>query len=238
VRSYVGSYAKLLGLPPELAEDIIRDKPAPELVYSGSGSGARQMLDRSVRNVAYLLMTAAIVGSIVMLVMHFQSPAKMAQVLPLDPPIAAAEKAVTGGHALTLAPVSNAAPISNPAASAIPAIEPSANAAVTNEGPVLASLAPSMPATSSAGGELVLTFREQSWLEVIDSKGQRIERGLVAAGSERRFSAGQISRITLGNAQVVDVVQGGRRIDMAPFREANIARFSLSSQGNIVPSDG
>src|SRR4249919_805036 len=95
IRSYVGSYAKLLGLPPELAEDIIRDKPTPQLVYTGSDSGTRRALDRGFRNIAYLVMTIVIVGSVVMLVMHFQAPANVAQVLPLDPPVSEAATAQT-----------------------------------------------------------------------------------------------------------------------------------------------
>ena len=93
IRSYVGSYARLLGLPPELAEDIIRDKPTPQLIYNGSNSGARRALDRGIRNIAYLVMTVVIVGSVVMLVMHFQAPSGVAQVLPLDTPVSTA---VTG----------------------------------------------------------------------------------------------------------------------------------------------
>jgi cytoskeleton protein RodZ len=105
---------------------------------------------------------------------------------------------------------------------------------VTNDAPVMASLAPSMPAPGAVGGDLVLRFRDQSWLEVLDPNGQKIERDLVAAGSERRFGAGQVSHITVGNAQVVDVSQGGRPVDLAPFREANVARLTLSRDGTLT----
>ena len=93
-----------------------------------------------------------------------------------------------------------------------------------------------MPAAAATGNDLVLKFRDQSWLEVLDSSGQRVERDLVAAGSERRFGVGQVSHITLGNADAVDVSQGGRAVDLAPFREANVARLTLSSEGTIAVS--
>lgn len=236
IRSYVGSYARLLGLPPELAEDIIRDKPTPALVHTGSDSGARRMLDRGLRNIAYMVMTVVIVGSVVMLVMHFQAPSGVAQVLPLDPPVA------------TSAPTnqpSGRAPVVSPTVAPVPtmpvasASAPAANSnPLGSDAPVMASLAPSMPAASTGSGDLVLKFRDQSWLEALNANGQRVERGLVAAGSERRFGAGQVARITLGNAEVVDVSQGGRSIDLTPFREANIARLNLSSEGTLsAPSE-
>jgi cytoskeleton protein RodZ len=239
VRSYVGSYAKLLGLPAELAEDIIRDKPAPELIYNGGNSGARQMLDRSVRNVAYLLMTVAIVGSVVMLVMHFQAPAKVAQLLPLDPPAATSQAPATttresasssAGSGITTPATATSSLPTNPT---LQTANPS-----STDAPVMASLTPSLPAANVTGNDLVLKFRQESWIDVLDSNGQRVERGLVAAGSERHFAAGQVSHITLGNAEVVEVMQGGQLVDTAPFREANVARFSLSSQGNIAPPGG
>jgi len=81
----------------------------------------------------------------------------------------------------------------------------------------------------------VLRFRDQSWLEALDASGQKIERDLVDAGSERHFSAGQVAHITLGNAQAVDISQGGRPLDLAPFLDGNVARFSVSREGNITP---
>jgi cytoskeleton protein RodZ len=239
IRSYVGSYAKLLGLPPELAEDIIRDKPTPQLVYNGSDSGARRALDRGLRNIAYLVMTIVIVGSVVMLVMHFQSPATVAQILPLDPPVAATATARESARDVTSSPTASPQPASATAVPSASRAVPLVSANPTgNESPVMASLAPSMPAVGTTGNDLILRFRDQSWLEVLDSSGQRVERDLVAAGSERRFGRGQVSRITLGNAEVVDVSQGGRSVDLAPFREANVARFTLSSEGTIAaPSE-
>lgn len=226
VRSYVGSYAKLLGLPPELAEDLVRDKPTPQLVYTGANTGARRMLDRSMRNIAYLVMTAVIVGSIVMLAMRFQAPAKLAQVVPLDAPIAAVDRQAVASGTTASTSVSTV-------------LAQSAAATNTADAPVMASLAPVLPsAASSPGNDLQLTFRAQSWIEVLDPNGQSVERGLVPAGSTRHYTVGQVSHITLGNADAVDVSQAGRLLDMAPYRQANIARFNFSSAGMVVPPAG
>jgi cytoskeleton protein RodZ len=202
-RSYVGSYAKILGLPATLADEVVRGKPVPQLVAIGGGSPTRRAIDRGAMNLAYLAMTILIVGSVVMLAMYFQSPRRGAEVLPPDPP-------------------------------SIGAIQPAA--AVE---PVLASMAPTFTQQpAQANNDIVLRFRGESWVEIINQAGTQLERGLVLAGTERRFPAGQLARVTLGDATAVDVQQGSAALDLAPYSEANVARFTVSSEGKISPLAG
>jgi len=94
-----------------------------------------------------------------------------------------------------------------------------------------------MPASASA--EIVLRFRGESWVDIVDRKGARVERGVVAAGTERRYAADQLSHVTLGNATAVDVSVAGAALDLSPYREANVAHFTVSSDGKIssAPAD-
>jgi cytoskeleton protein RodZ len=224
-RSFVSSYAKLLGLPASVVDEIVRARPqATTLVAMGGVPAGKRMIDRGLLNLAYLGITAAIVGSIVMLAMHYQSPAGNEQVLTLE---------TTAENTAAPAP----APITPPAA-----------APIANPPPVLASMAPTMPASgvepvapaaaTAAPGDLVLRFRGDSWVEVLDPNGARVERGLVTAGSERRFARGQVGQVTLGNADAVEVSQAGRTVDLAAFRQANVARFGVSSDGRLAPPGG
>ena len=59
VRSYVGSYAKFLGLPATLADDVVRGKAAPPLVHVGAPP-TRRSYDRSVMSLAYVAMSFGI----------------------------------------------------------------------------------------------------------------------------------------------------------------------------------
>jgi cytoskeleton protein RodZ len=92
--------------------------------------------------------------------------------------------------------------------------------------------------TPAVDGEVVLVFRGESWVEIIDASGQRIEAGLVAAGSERRLAPGQVGRVTIGNADAVEVRQAGQAVDLTAFRQANVARFAVSSEGSLTPPGG
>jgi len=226
IRSYVGSYAKMLGLPGDLADDVIRSQPTPTLVQMNNGSvNSHRSFDRGVLKLGSVVMTGVIVGGVVMLAMHLQSRTPVAaDIVPLDPP------------------VTTSVPVPAPAVTAAPAGGESAASPVTTtesvpsppvQSPVMASLSPSLPAAVNPG-ELVLNFRGESWLEVTTADGRRVERGIVPAGSQRRYPRGEIQRLTLGNADAVQAEQDGRAVDLAPFREANVARFAVSSDGKVV----
>lgn len=233
VQSHVGSYARLLGLPPELVDEIARSKPAPPLVTMSVGSPVRRMIDRSVMKLAYLAMTVVIAGSVVMLAMHFQGPPLIAQVLPLDPPTSIPESRTAATSVVPDAATHNAPPVAPVAAttnSPTPANPSPADA------PVMASLAPSLPVAAAQNVGVLLNFRGESWAEILDSNGQRVERGLIAAGTERRFATGQVARVTLGNADAVDVTVDGHPLDLAAYSNANVAHFTVSSDGRIAPA--
>jgi cytoskeleton protein RodZ len=213
VRSYLGSYLRLVGLPPELAEEAARTKPAPQLVTMASHSRLRHAFSRSVRNAVYLVMTAVLVVPVYLVARHYQSAAP-AEVLTLETTPASLPSAPT--------PVELAAPAPTPAAA-------------LDEGPapVMASMAP-FKKPAAANGGLLLRFRGESWLEAYDAEGDSIERALVDEGAERRYAPGQVARITLGRADAVEVSFAGREVDLSPYRAANVARFTVNSDGEPV----
>lgn len=239
VRSYLGGYLKLLGLPPSLLEMVRAPAEQPKLVTLAPRSRMRHTVDASLRNIVYLVMTAVLVVPVYFVARHYQNAdrvqdltldpvdadaAQVAGVVPVGSPPAAADADAT---AATSAPVDSPAVVVDPApsAGAPPAASPD---------PVMASMAPfAKPATS---GGLVLTFNGESWVDIVAADGTRIERGLVPAGAERRFDAGEVAHVTLGNADGVVVVHGGRDVDLAPFRSANVARFAVSSDGAPTPA--
>ncbi len=101
---------------------------------------------------------------------------------------------------------------------------------------VVASMTP-VAAQPAAASDIVLRTRGESWLEVTAPDGRSIEKGLVPAGSERRYGSAQVGRLTIGNASAVDVEDRGRSVDMGSFARANVARFTVSSDGSLVAAD-
>ena len=213
VRSYVGSYAKLLGLPASLADDVVKGKPAPQLVAFGGTPVATRAYHRSSMNVGYLVMTILIVAAVVALALYFQSPKRSVTLIPLD----ASDAYASMAPPVTTEPV--AMEVSTPVPTPVIAGAP-------------ASLEAGLPA--QAPGAIVIRFRGDSWVDLVDRSGVSLERGLVVAGTERRFEARQLARVTLGDATAVDVTLAGAQLDLTPFREANVARFTVSSDGRIA----
>jgi cytoskeleton protein RodZ len=239
VRSYLGSYLRLVCLPETIAEQAAQSKPTPQLVPMGTRSRMRRVLDQSVRNAVYLLMTAVLVIPVVLVARHYQSaqppkqlaldtpstftPAEPVAALPAPLPLPEGEVALADAAVVPAAPTPGPAP-----AEAGDAVE-----AGNGPDPVMASMAPSFKRESSPG--LQLTFREESWIEVLDAEGRRVERGLVAGGDVRRYAAGQVARITLGKADAVEVSFAGKPVDLSPYRAADVARFTVSSTGQPAP---
>lgn len=235
VRSYLGSYLRLVGLPASLAEQAAQTKPAPALVAMSSSSKFRHALNRGVRNGVYLVMTGLLVVPVYFAARHYQDQNRP-EVLTLETSAEMVEaQALAAG--VPLAPPADASVSSGPpafdegadtASVPAPAVEP-------DHAPVMASMAPFTKTAAPAAG-LVLRFKAESWVEVLDAQGARVERGLVEAGAERRYAAGQVARITLGNSDAVEVSVAGQALDLAPYRTANVARFTVSSAGEPVPA--
>lgn len=255
VRSHVGAYLGLLELPATLVEQAANTHAAaPRLTAMASRSRLQAVVERGMRNAVYAVMTGVIVVPAFWLATHYDTRKKLVDAISLEADAieasAPAAGTITELAAAPASPVASAgeAPAHRPAAPLDSAPEPMPQPAQASDTPVIASLAPFNHTDAAAADPveagtsasdvtpgLHLRFHGQSWLEVVTEDGRRIERDLVEAGSERTLPAGQSLRVTLGNADAVDVMQDSRQIDLAPFQSANVARFTVSSASEISP---
>lgn len=99
--------------------------------------------------------------------------------------------------------------------------------------PITASIAPiTRPATPA----LQLRMNGDSWVQIVAPDGSTVEKGLIKAGEQRSYAAGQVGRMVIGNASEVEVQQAGSTVDTAPYRRSNVARFAVSSDGSLAPA--
>lgn len=101
---------------------------------------------------------------------------------------------------------------------------------------LVASMTP-VPAALPAGSDILIRTSGESWLDVVARDGSTLEKGLLAAGSERRFAAAQVARVTIGNVAAVELRNHGRSVELGSFARANVARFTVSSEGWLVAAD-
>lgn len=208
VRGQLRSYVRLLGLPADLVPIATSHAPIrpPQLVPMTYTPPLRRVAEKLMGRMVYVVITGLIVVPVWMATRsHLSSPAEVAASLDLP----------------TTAPDA-AAP-----ATPVPATRPQPT-------PLVASMAmPRAPAEKQA--DLTLHFSGDSWVQVFAPDGTQIEQGLLKAGELRRFTAGQVGRMVLGNAGGVEVRRNGDVQDLSAYQRANVARFTVSSDGSLGP---
>lgn len=229
LRGYLVSYTRLLGLPVELADTVVdrhaqREEP---LVSTGAMSRSRYLLDRYSVSATYLILTGLVIGPAVWLATHGGLEQNFARTVMLDttptltvPATSPAEGAESAAvEAVAMVPVPP--PITSEPTPVVASMAPFPT--VT---PPLAAPLPPLVADKAAHS-LSLRLREASWVEVTAANGEKLEYGLLAAGTERSYSSDGAITVRIGNAEGAEVVVDGEVIDLAPFRRANVAHLKL-----------
>lgn len=211
VRGQLRSYSRLLGLATSTTLEASGVAPIepPALVSHSHTPRLQRLMEQGTRRLVYIVITAAIVIPVWLATKPHLAGSNPASVQPLDVP-------AIGANTL--------------GAAAKPA---SGEASPSTQEPVMASLAP-MAHRPSAVPALALRFSEDSWVQVIGRDGAVLEQGLLPAGQTRSYAPGEVARVVLGNAPAVTVQHAGEAIDLAPFTRANVARFTVSSDGSVA----
>jgi cytoskeleton protein RodZ len=210
VRGQLRSYGRLLkvDVEPFLQQaDAVVARPA-ELVSHSHTPRFQYFFESFKRRAIYVVLTLVIATPVWMALRPSSGPASDATTASLD--------VVPGTQGAS----------SEPAGESLqPAIKPPA-------APYVASMAP-LPRTATPW--LSLSFKGDSWVEVNAPDGRKVEHALLKAGDERRYAQGEVGRVKLGDATAVEVQQSGSTVDLTPYQRANVARFTVSSEGSLAP---
>lgn len=116
------------------------------------------------------------------------------------------------------------------------ALDPEALAdAVTGDGESAAddeppaSSEPAADDTGAARDVMVLRLSGESWMEITDSRGERLLFGIAEAG-ERRLEGQAPFDVVIGDTSNVVLEFNGQRIDLADYARGNVARFTLEGE--------
>jgi cytoskeleton protein RodZ len=120
----------------------------------------------------------------------------------------------------------------------------------TTPAPLIASMAPfpatastasqkqDAPAVNSGGHTLRLHLAEASWVEITAADGEKIEYGLLPAGSTRNYDSAKPLDVRIGNSNGATFEIDGKAKDIAPFRHSNVAHFKLADGETTAPHSG
>lgn len=244
LRGYLNNYARLVGVPFEAVEEVMRDhaSPPPQLVASGRISHSRYLFDRYSGAALYVVLTGVIFVPLIMFAMNMGGDVS-ARLLPLDVPAGTSQQSTTKvdipansdttGPATTQTAVAPTDGASN--TTPTPASAPS-------EVPLLASFAPianpprvpTDPAAQSSGQSVRLVIAEASWVEIVDSDGKRLEYGILSAGTIRNYTSEKALDVRIGNTTGARLEVNGEVQDIAPFNHGNVAHFKLFAAGKTI----
>ena len=260
VRGYYTSYARMLGLPLALVDAGLARETlpvAPTLHTATRVSHGRYLFDRYARRAVYVVLTASIVLPVILLATRDHLPDSNALLMPIDAPLAlpdatrvagsdsdntvgdAVDGNLVGPPLPEIVPPQGDVVRANPTPREVPAmasLTPFYSQNRTSD--ALAPVAPPLIAEPVDEGALRLQFSGDSWVEVLDHDGGRLAFGLMRAGETREFDPGRVARISLGNSSAVEVRMNGAVMDITPYRRANVARFTVSSDGSLAPAGG
>lgn len=247
LRSYLSKYGTYLGLSRDDIDAHLKtlQDEQPTLVSTGGIPRSRYLLERYATAATYLVLTAVIVVPIVWIGLKGGLDHEVAHLAPLDSAPVAASK--------------DASATSNVASSdSVQRKVVADHSAFSSDQPLQASLAPfsaldsfstmmpssKQPMTTGNGAQavdsgshsLTLTLPAKSWVEITDADGQRLEYGLLPAGTRKTYHSAGALKVSIGNASGATVSVDGKLIDLQAYQHANVARFELHmDNGKTVP---
>ena len=244
---YLRKYGRHLGIDEaEIDAEITRIKrsdtvqASPALVVTGGISHSRYLLERYTRAATYVVLTVVFAVPTIWLGMHGTLNSDMSRLAPLDAtPVAQQDTAPAGGHGAQ--PVAATLPV--------PTVQPP-----QVEQPLMASMMPVPnladdiaatahpvpPAASSIGSgdhSLTLALDSNSWVEVTDVDGDRLEYSLLPAGTVKTYRSNEALDVRIGNANGAKVSIDGQPMALDGYRHANVAHFRVAVQdGKATPA--
>ena len=112
--------------------------------------------------------------------------------------------------------------------------------AVTSESANSPATGPSTVQTPSPDravpDELVLTFNQECWVELLQTNGQSQQR-IYKPGEELRVATDQVERLVLGNAQAIRAQRAGKPFDVTQFTRGtgSVARIDAQALSRTTP---
>lgn len=215
-RGFVRNYARLLGLAPESLLARMDGAPTePAAVAPTEPALPRSWLTSPWLILSLLGLLLAVAVPVALYAWlnsdggeRPDEPVPAAMQPRPTPPAASAPVAARTG---VVAPAALVPPATPAAADGTP---PEATASGTTE-----------PAAN--GSVLHLDFGDESWTEIKDASGRMLMRQLNPAGSSADVHGQPPFDVVIGNAAQVQVTYNGRPIDLKPFIDVTVARFTL-----------
>lgn len=220
-KSYISSYIKLLGMDEAIKNEI------PSL---SSGTASLKTISPTRVEPAgiqskSILIIVTLLGLLTLLAyLYYNAPAADTQSIDNSIPLSVSESAVM--------PKAEAVPAP---AIATPAVSDSV--AIASESAEMNLPAQAIQPAAAGTAQLVVRTKQESWLEIRDTKNAVIFSELIPANQERTQALANIGKITLGNAANTELLINNSVQNISAFiKDDGVARFTVDANGNAALS--
>lgn len=225
VRGFIRNYARVLDLDAEplLARFELMHPPPSTRVLSLTapkgevGSSTTRLFPGPKRRLRRARMRMAVSAIVVLVLLLFASgvPTRWARSVSNFADVARTAVAPSSSFSTLSTSTSSLTPVNDAQAQPLAAAPPAAPKPA----------APATPASSLA--RLEFDFAKQSWVEVRDHADHRLMAQLNPAGTRQALIGQPPLSLVVGNASEVTITYNGRRVDLAPYTQVNVARLKL-----------
>jgi cytoskeleton protein RodZ len=243
LKGYIRSYARLLGIPWSSIEPQVQAaqgaEPAVQTIFTEGPP--RHSGERWIKSSSYVIASAVVIA----LVWQFTNEAvRFSQGDPMLRPVqdesAQAQSPQPESNMQGSSAQGKPALIHPPTNTHLRASIASMNSMVgqgqVRRSPPTEAAWANMARQSNANGgadsglhALEITTSADSWIEIVDGQGNRVEMDLLRAGSRRSYQAAAPLRLLLGRASSVEVFHNGEKVDLGPNTRGNVARVTLGA---------
>lgn len=124
------------------------------------------------------------------------------------------------------------APVATPqlqTESSISAPKPAAPITEKPSTPILNDVTTSISDTSATSGQKALSFtaHEETWVNIVNSRGKKIYSKVLAAGQTETITAATPLKIIVGNAKSTTLTMDGQAVDLATHTRSKVARLTV-----------
>ena len=92
------------------------------------------------------------------------------------------------------------------------------------------------PAPAAPGHSVLqISVSADSWIELVDANGERLEMDLLRGGNQRSYEGVAPFELMVGRASSVELVFDGEAVDLAPHINGDVARLTLGAAEPQTP---
>lgn len=238
-KGYIRLYAKNVGVDPEpiLVEfdRLYAEDKTPQTLQSFSKRVSTEANDHRWMMVTYVIL--AIVIALVVL-WWYQQPASTNSIVNTISTDFLSEPDTTEIQQPAVLSESNSINTISQASTELTVNDPDVNGQAIDDKdtvlpedvPVATAVAVEVEQREPEGLELVFTFADDCWVNIVDASGEAIAYGVKVKGRVMPVNGIPPFTVTLGAPQVVSILYAGNPVDMSAYPAGQTARFELPTR--------